>query len=110
MREPRGVLKKSGGQRGLWLGCGGLRLNHPRQQRAAVARGQRNPHAHGAALGDLHGLAFHIAHLLQAHRSVAAGVHDLDQIAHGEVVVVNDKFGIRMTDVISPSERIKKLR
>jgi flagellar motor switch protein FliN/FliY len=25
------------------------------------------------------------------------------------VVVVNDKFGIRMTDVISPSERIKKL-
>ena len=30
-------------------------------------------------------------------------------IAHGEVVVVADKFGIRMTDVISPSERIKKL-
>ena len=30
-------------------------------------------------------------------------------IAHGEVVVVNEKFGIRMTDVISPSERIKKL-
>ncbi len=30
-------------------------------------------------------------------------------IAHGEVVVINDKFGIRMTDVISPSERIKKL-
>jgi len=31
-------------------------------------------------------------------------------IAHGEVVVVNEKFGIRMTDVISPAERIKKLR
>ncbi|MGI1677443.1 MAG: flagellar motor switch protein FliN [Cellvibrionaceae bacterium] len=31
-------------------------------------------------------------------------------IAHGEVVVVNEKFGIRMTDVISPSERIKKLK
>lgn len=31
-------------------------------------------------------------------------------IAHGEVVVVNDKFGIRLTDVISQSERIKKLR
>lgn len=30
-------------------------------------------------------------------------------IAHGEVVVVNEKFGIRMTDVISPSERIKQL-
>ncbi|MFF6751920.1 FliM/FliN family flagellar motor switch protein, partial [Pseudomonas aeruginosa] len=30
-------------------------------------------------------------------------------IAHGEVVV-NEKFGIRLTDVISPSERIKKLR
>jgi flagellar motor switch protein FliN/FliY len=31
-------------------------------------------------------------------------------IAHGEVVVVNDKFGIRLTDVISQTERIKKLR
>lgn len=30
-------------------------------------------------------------------------------IAHGEVVVVNDKFGIRLTDVISPTERVKKL-
>ena len=30
-------------------------------------------------------------------------------IAHGEVVVINDKFGIRLTDVISPSERIKRL-
>lgn len=30
-------------------------------------------------------------------------------IAHGEVVVVNEKFGIRLTDVISPAERIKKL-
>ncbi len=31
-------------------------------------------------------------------------------IAHGEVVVINDKFGIRLTDVISQLERIKKLR
>ena len=31
-------------------------------------------------------------------------------IAHGEVVVGNDKFGIRLTDVISQIERIKKLR
>ena len=31
-------------------------------------------------------------------------------IAHGEVVVVNDKFGIRLTDVISADERIRKLR
>lgn len=30
-------------------------------------------------------------------------------IAHGEVVVVNDKFGIRLTDIISPSERVRKL-
>ncbi|MDR1849245.1 MAG: flagellar motor switch protein FliN [Zoogloeaceae bacterium] len=30
-------------------------------------------------------------------------------IAQGEVVVVNDKFGIRLTDIITPSERIKKL-
>ncbi len=31
-------------------------------------------------------------------------------IAHGEVVVVNEKFGIRLTDIISPSERVKKLK
>lgn len=31
-------------------------------------------------------------------------------IAQGEVVVVNEKFGIRITDVVSPSERLKKLR
>ncbi len=30
-------------------------------------------------------------------------------IAHGEVVVVNEKFGIRLTDVVSPSERVKRL-
>ena len=30
-------------------------------------------------------------------------------IAHGEVVVVNEKFGIRLTDIISPAERVKKL-
>lgn len=31
-------------------------------------------------------------------------------IAHGEVVMVNEKFGIRLTDVVSPSERIKRLK
>ncbi len=31
-------------------------------------------------------------------------------IARGEVVVVNEKFGIRLTDIISPAERVKKLR
>ena len=31
-------------------------------------------------------------------------------IAQGEVVVVNEKFGIRLTDVISPAERIRKLK
>lgn len=31
-------------------------------------------------------------------------------IAHGEVVMVNEKFGIRLTDVISPGERIKRLK
>lgn len=31
-------------------------------------------------------------------------------VAHGEVVVVNEKFGIRLTDVISPAERIKNLK
>ncbi len=31
-------------------------------------------------------------------------------VAHGEVVVVNEKFGIRLTDVISAQERVKKLQ
>lgn len=31
-------------------------------------------------------------------------------IAHGEVVVVNDRFGVRLTDVVSPAERIRRLR
>ncbi len=31
-------------------------------------------------------------------------------IAQGEVVVVNDRFGVRLTDIVSPSERIKRLR
>lgn len=31
-------------------------------------------------------------------------------IAHGEVVVVNEKFGIRLTDVISAHERVRKLQ
>ncbi|MGE0386502.1 MAG: flagellar motor switch protein FliN [Gammaproteobacteria bacterium] len=31
-------------------------------------------------------------------------------VAHGEVVVVNEKFGIRLTDVVSPQERVRKLR
>lgn len=30
-------------------------------------------------------------------------------IAQGEVVVVNDKFGIRLTDIVTPSERMRKL-
>jgi flagellar motor switch protein FliN/FliY len=31
-------------------------------------------------------------------------------VAQGEVVVVNDNFGIRLIDIITPSERLKKLR
>jgi flagellar motor switch protein FliN/FliY len=31
-------------------------------------------------------------------------------IAQGEVVVVNEKFGIRMTDIITPAERIRRLK
>lgn len=31
-------------------------------------------------------------------------------IAQGEVVVVNDRFGVRLTDVVSPAERIRRLR
>jgi flagellar motor switch protein FliN/FliY len=31
-------------------------------------------------------------------------------VAHGEVVVVNEKFGVRLTDVVSPADRIRKLK
>ncbi len=31
-------------------------------------------------------------------------------VAHGEVVVINEKFGIRFTDVVSPAERVRKLK
>jgi flagellar motor switch protein FliN/FliY len=31
-------------------------------------------------------------------------------VARGEVVVVNEKFGVRLTDIISPAERIRQLR
>lgn len=31
-------------------------------------------------------------------------------VAHGEVVVINDKFGVRLTDIVSKSERIKRLK
>lgn len=31
-------------------------------------------------------------------------------IAHGEVVMIDDQFGIRLTEVVSPSERVKKLQ
>ena len=62
-----------------------------------------------------------IRNLLQlAHRSVveldALAGEPMDVlvngtlIAQGEVVVVNDKFGIRLTDIITPSERMRKLR
>jgi flagellar motor switch protein FliN/FliY len=30
-------------------------------------------------------------------------------IAQGEVVVVNEKFGIRLTDIVTPSERVRRL-
>jgi flagellar motor switch protein FliN/FliY len=31
-------------------------------------------------------------------------------VARGEAVVVNDKFGVRITDIVSPQERIQRLR
>ena len=37
-------------------------------------------------------------------------IKNLLQLAQGEVVVVNDKFGIRLTDIITPSERLRKLK
>ncbi|HEX4479437.1 MAG TPA: flagellar motor switch protein FliN [Rudaea sp.] len=31
-------------------------------------------------------------------------------IAHGEVVVINERFGVRLTDVVSPAERVRRLK
>jgi flagellar motor switch protein FliN/FliY len=47
-----------------------------------------------------------IRNLLQLNQG---SVVELDRAA-GEVVVVNEKFGIRITDVVSPAERIRKLK
>ena len=43
------------------------------------------------------------------YKDVKAVQHVNFEIAQGEVVVVNDKFGIRLTDIITPAERIRKL-
>ena len=32
------------------------------------------------------------------------------EIARGEVVVINDRFGIRLTDIINPAERVERLK
>ncbi len=37
-------------------------------------------------------------------------IRNLLQLNQGSVVVINEKFGIRLTDVISPAERVRKLR
>ena len=31
-------------------------------------------------------------------------------VARGEAVVINDKFGVRLTDIVSPSERVEQLK
>ena len=46
--------------------------------------------------------------VILSNRAVTGGVEIL-ALAQGEVVVVNEKFGIRLTDIITPSERIRKL-
>lgn len=51
----------------------------------------------------------------QQHPFASAERHALDtaqapSAGRGEVVVINEKFGIRLTDVISPAERVRKLR
>ena len=61
-----------------------------------------------------------IKNLLQLSQGSVVGLNGLDGepldvlvngtlIAKGEVVVINDKFGIRLTDIITPAERIRKL-
>ena len=63
-----------------------------------------------------------VAKTLEAHTALVAQLSEREVnrryialvngtlIAQGEVVVVNDKFGIRLTDIITPAERIRKLR
>jgi len=31
-------------------------------------------------------------------------------VAHGEAVMINDKFGVRLTEIVSPTERVERLR
>ena len=58
----------------------------------------------------LMGLAIIILLATGCNKAPAPTPTPLNRLTQKEVVVVNEKFGIRMTDVISPSERIKKLR
>jgi len=65
-----------------------------------------------------------VRHLLPVWRHLEQRLVELDRlagealdvlvngtlVAHGEVVVVNEKFGIRLTDVVSAQERVRKLR
>ena len=57
-----------------------------------------------------------IRNLLQLAQGSVVELEPLDVfvnrclVAQGEVVVVNEKFGIRLTDIITPSERLKKIR
>ena len=45
-------------------------------------------------------------------KQTLAALETQEQVAASdwEIVVVNDKFGIRLTDVVSPAERVRKLR
>ena len=86
-----------------------------------IRRPPRSTPLYSSAASDVYKRQITIRNLLQLNQG---SVIELDRlagepldvlvngtlIAHGEVVVVNEKFGIRLTDVISPSERIKKLR
>jgi flagellar motor switch protein FliN/FliY len=93
----------------------------PNETSASKAEPGRDPGHPGVISMEVGSTEINIRNLLQLNQG---SVIELDRlagepldvlvngtlIAHGEVVVVNEKFGIRLTDVISPSERIKKLR
>ena len=88
---------------------------------AAIAAYEVAGHPPGTPLADCYEDCAPIRNLLQLNQG---SIVELDRlagepldvlingtlVAHGEVVVVNDKFGIRLTDVISAQERVKKLR
>lgn len=107
--EPGGVLSDSGAGGSSYVGADGISsdisrvLDIPVQLSVELGR-TKVPIKHILQLGQ--GSVVELDAMAGEPMDVLVNGY---LIAQGEVVVVNDKFGIRLTDVVTPSERLKRL-